>query len=43
MEAALYGADIATIPYDILKKMVTHPKTSEGIDLFLADHERSKL
>ncbi|MDR0778825.1 MAG: fructose-6-phosphate aldolase [Methanomassiliicoccaceae archaeon] len=42
LEAAMFGADIATIPYDILKKMVTHPKTDEGIKLFLADHERSK-
>jgi transaldolase len=42
LDAAMFGADIATIPYDILKKMVTHPKTDEGIKLFLADHERSK-
>jgi transaldolase len=42
LDAAMLGADIATIPYDILKKMVTHPKTDEGIKLFLADHERSK-
>jgi transaldolase len=41
-EAAMIGADIATIPYDILKKMVSHPKTDEGIKLFLADFERSK-
>jgi transaldolase len=42
IEAALCGADIATIPYDILKKMVSHPKTDEGIQLFLKDHEKSK-
>jgi transaldolase len=42
LEAAMLGADIATIPYDILKKMVSHPKTDEGIKLFLADHEKSK-
>jgi transaldolase len=42
LDAAMFGADIATIPYDILKKMVTHPKTDEGIKLFLADHEKSK-
>ena len=41
-EAAAMGADIATIPYDILKKMVSHPKTDEGIKLFMADYERSK-
>ncbi|MCL2785925.1 MAG: fructose-6-phosphate aldolase [Methanomassiliicoccaceae archaeon] len=42
LEAALLGADIATIPYDILKKMVSHPKTDEGIRSFLADYEKSK-
>ncbi|MCL2712469.1 MAG: fructose-6-phosphate aldolase [Methanomassiliicoccaceae archaeon] len=42
IEAAIAGADIATIPYDILKKMVSHPKTDEGIQLFLKDHEKSK-
>jgi transaldolase len=42
LDAAMFGADIATIPYDILKKMVAHPKTDEGIKLFLADHEKSK-
>ncbi|MDR2866073.1 MAG: fructose-6-phosphate aldolase [Methanomassiliicoccaceae archaeon] len=42
LEAAMMGADIATIPYDILKKMVSHPKTDEGIKLFLADYEKSK-
>jgi len=41
-EAAALGCDIATIPYDILKKMVSHPKTDEGIKLFLADYEKSK-
>ena len=42
LEAATIGADIATIPYDILKKMVFHPKTDEGIKLFLADYEKTK-
>jgi transaldolase len=42
LEAALLGTDIATIPYDILKKMVSHPKTDEGIRFFLADFEKSK-
>ena len=31
LDAAEMGCDIATIPYDILKKMVAHPKTDEGI------------
>ena len=31
LDAAMVGADIATIPYDTLKLMVKHPKTDEGI------------
>jgi transaldolase len=42
LDAALCGCDIATIPYDVLKKMVSHPKTDEGIRFFLADYEKSK-
>ena len=42
LEASLIGADIATIPYDILVKMINHPKTDEGIKTFLADYEKSK-
>ena len=42
LDAALTGCDIATIPYDTLKKMVSHPKTDEGIAKFIADYEKSK-
>lgn len=40
--SALAGCDIATIPYEVLKMMINHPKTSEGIDKFIADYEKSK-
>lgn len=36
-EAALIGADIATIPYKVLKQMVSHPQTDLGIAKFEAD------
>ena len=42
LEAASVGCDIATIPYDVLKLMVSHPKTDEGIKKFSADFEKSK-
>jgi transaldolase len=42
LEAASAGCDIATIPYDVLKQMVAHPKTDEGIKKFIADYEKSK-
>jgi len=41
-EAALIGADIATIPPDVLDKMVNHPLTDVGIKKFLADWEKVK-
>ncbi len=42
LDAAMAGCDIATIPYDVLKLMVSHPKTDEGIKKFIADYEKSK-
>jgi transaldolase len=36
-EAALAGADIVTMPFDVMQGMVRHPGTSEGIDAFTAD------
>ncbi len=37
IEAAQLGAQIATIPYGLLKAMVKHPLTDVGIERFLAD------
>jgi transaldolase len=37
IEAALVGADIATVPYGIMEKLVKHPLTDIGIERFLAD------
>jgi transaldolase len=39
-EAALAGAHVATIPYDVLKKMLRHNLTDEGIERFLKDWEK---
>ena len=39
-EAALLGADIATIPPAVLDKMVKHPLTDIGIERFLADWDK---
>lgn len=38
-EAALAGAHVATIPYDVLKKMIKHNLTDAGIERFLKDWE----
>ncbi len=37
IEAAKQGADIATIPYAILEKLLRHPLTEQGLEKFLAD------
>ena len=39
-EAALIGADIATIPPAVLDKMVNHPLTDIGIKKFLDDWKK---
>ena len=39
-QAALMGADIATVPFAVLKKMVQHPLTDRGLDAFLKDWEK---
>ena len=39
-QAALMGADIATVPYAALKKCVQHPLTDRGLDSFLKDWEK---
>ena len=41
-DAAIIGADIATIPFNILKQMVSHPQTDLGIAKFEADWAKRK-
>jgi transaldolase len=42
LESALIGADIATIPYDVLRKLASHPMTDKGLAAFLTDWEKTK-
>ena len=37
VDAALAGADIATMPYDVFTKLVKHPLTDLGLEKFQAD------
>lgn len=41
-QAALLGADIATIPFKVMQQMTGHPLTSKGIELFLSDWNKSQ-
>lgn len=42
VEAALMGADIATLPFSSFEKLVKHPLTDIGIERFLKDWEKVK-
>jgi len=37
VEAALAGAHIATMPYEVFTKLVKHPLTDKGLDQFVTD------
>jgi len=39
-QAALLGADIATVPFGVLKKCVEHPLTTNGLAAFKKDWEK---
>ena len=36
-EAALVGADVATVPPGVIKNLVKHPLTDKGLEAFLSD------
>lgn len=40
IEVAKMGADVVTLPPDILDKMVRHPLTDKGLDSFLSDWKK---
>jgi transaldolase len=42
LEAATMGADIATIPYAVIKQLMKHPLTDIGLERFLKDYESLK-
>ena len=42
LQAALMGADIATVPFTVLEKCIKHPLTDRGLEAFLADWEKVK-
>ncbi|HMK43561.1 MAG TPA: fructose-6-phosphate aldolase [Dissulfurispiraceae bacterium] len=42
LEAARLGADIATLPYNVITQLVKHPLTDIGLKKFLDDWEKSR-
>lgn len=41
MDAALIGADVATVPPSVVHAMYKHPMTDSGLSAFLADWEKT--
>lgn len=40
LDAALMGADIATIPFKVISQLIKHPLTDIGLEKFLADWKK---
>jgi transaldolase len=40
VDCALAGADVATIPFKVIKQLVQHPLTDKGLEAFLADWDK---
>lgn len=40
LDAALMGADVATIPFKVLSQFAKHPLTDSGLESFLADWDK---
>jgi len=40
-QAAMIGADVATVPPAVLRALVSHPLTDKGLELFLADWKKT--
>jgi transaldolase len=41
LKAALMGADIATIPFNVMEQLIRHPLTDVGLEKFLADWKKT--
>ncbi|MDX2287066.1 MAG: fructose-6-phosphate aldolase [Bacteroidia bacterium] len=42
LSCALAGADVATMPFQVIDGMLKHPLTDSGLEKFLADHAKAK-
>ena len=41
LQCALAGADVATVPFDVIAKVMNHPLTDAGLERFLADYKNA--
>jgi len=42
-DSALAGADVATMPPNVIKSLVSHPLTDKGLETFLADAKKAGI
>lgn len=40
-EVGLLGADVSTMPLNVIKSLYKHPLTDKGIEIFLNDHKKA--
>ncbi len=41
VEAAMIGADVITMPYDVIEKLIKHPLTDIGLEKFISDYKKA--
>ncbi|MBL8990694.1 MAG: fructose-6-phosphate aldolase, partial [Phycisphaerae bacterium] len=41
VDCALAGADVATVPFSVIKQMLQHPLTDVGLKKFLEDYKKA--
>lgn len=41
VQCALVGCDVATVPFSVISKLMSHPLTDSGLAKFVADYEKA--
>jgi transaldolase len=41
VQCALAGADVATVPFSVIKQVMKHPLTDSGLEKFVADYRKA--
>jgi len=42
IQSGLIGADVVTMPYGVIEKLIKHPLTDIGLEKFLSDYKKAK-
>ena len=42
IQSGLIGADVVTMPYSVIEKLIKHPLTDIGLEKFLSDYKKAK-